>query len=202
VSHENVGVLAPNAEGLLDILVRTSYRETKTPTIPLSSGKKSRFYIDCKMAMSYAEARAAAAALILEKLRASAIHAVGGLELGAYPITIAVSDAVYRQTGKEIRAFVVRKEPKSHGLQKFLEGDVRVGERVLIVDDVITAGSSTLTAIRKCREAGLDIVQAIVIVDRCEENGRENIEREGVPFDAIYRLPDLQAAYKHIPSSR
>jgi orotate phosphoribosyltransferase len=200
VSDEHVGVLASHAERLLDILVRTSYRETKTPTIPLSSGKKSRFYIDCKMAMSYAEARAAAGALICEKLRTSEIHAVGGLALGAYPIAIAVSDAIYQQTGKEIRAFVVRKEPKSHGLQKFLEGHVRAGERVLIVDDVITTGSSTLTAIRKSREAGLDVVQAIVIVDRCEENGRENIEREGVPFDAIFRLPDLQAANKQIQS--
>jgi orotate phosphoribosyltransferase len=202
VSHENVGVLASHADRLLDILVRTSYRETKTPSIPLSSGKKSRLYIDCKMAMSYADARAAAGALILEKLRPSAIDAVGGLALGAYPIAIAVSDALYRLTGTEIRAFVVRKEPKTHGLQKYLEGDVKRGERVLIVDDVITTGSSTLTAIRKSRDAGLEVVQAIVIVDRGEENGRENIEREGVPFDAIFTLTDLQAAYKQRQSGQ
>jgi orotate phosphoribosyltransferase len=197
VNDEHVGVLASHADRLLDILVRTSYRETNTPSIPLSSGKKSRFYIDCKMAMSYAAAREAVGALMLEKLRTSEIHAVGGLALGAYPIAIAVSDAMYEQAGKDIRAFVVRKEPKSHGLQKFLEGDVRPGERVLIVDDVITTGSSTLTAIRKSRDAGLEVVQAIVIVDRGEANGRETIEGEGVPFDAIFRLSDLQAAYHH-----
>lgn len=183
-------------ERLLEILVETSYRETATPTITLSSGKRSRFYIDCKMALSYPEARALAGALIVAKLRTQDIQAVGGLVLGAYPMAIAVSDAFYRLTGKEIRAFVVRKEPKSHGLQKYLEGDVKQGERVLIVDDVITTGGSTLMAIQKSREAGLEVVQAIAIVDRCEENGRENIEQAHVPFDAIFTIQDLQRAYK------
>ncbi|HXH09368.1 MAG TPA: orotate phosphoribosyltransferase [Alphaproteobacteria bacterium] len=183
-------------ERLLEILVETSYRETETPTITLSSGKLSRFYIDCKMALSYPEARELAATLIIAKLHTQDLQAVGGLALGAYPIAIAVSDALYRLTGKEVRAFVVRKEPKSHGLQKYLEGDVKPGERVLIVDDVITTGGSTLMAIHKSREAGLEVVQAIAIVDRCEENGRENIEQAHVPFDAIFTIQDLQRAYK------
>ena len=195
MSNHHASGHASKFERLLEILVETSYRETETPTIPLSSGKFSRFYIDCKMALSYAEARELAAELIIAKLRIQDIQAVGGLALGAYPIAIAISDALFRQTGKEIRAFVVRKEPKTHGLQKYLEGDLKKGERVLIVDDVITTGGSTLMAISKSREAGLDVVQAIAIVDRAEENGRGNIEQVQVPFDAIFTMQDLQRAY-------
>ncbi len=193
---------ASKFERLLEILVETSYHESETPTIPLSSGKFSRFYIDCKKALSYPEARELAAELILAKLRTQEIQAVGGIALGAYPIAIAVSDALYRLTGKEIRAFVVRKEPKTHGLQKYLEGDVKQGERVLIVDDVITTGGSTLMAISKSREAGFDVMQAIAIVDRAEENGRENIERVQVPFAAIFTVQDLQRAYWSTRASR
>jgi orotate phosphoribosyltransferase len=196
VSNHHASGHAAKFERLLEILVETSYRETETPTIPLSSGKFSRFYIDCKMALSYPIAREIAADLILAKLRTQDIQAIGGLALGAYPIAIAVSDAFYRLTRKEIRAFVVRKEPKTHGLQKYLEGDVKQGERVLIVDDVITTGASTLMAINKSREVGLDVVQAIAIVDRAEENGRENIEQAHIPFDAIFTMQDLQRAYR------
>jgi orotate phosphoribosyltransferase len=194
--HSASGDASQQFERLLEILVKTSYRETETPTIALSSGKFSRFYIDCKMALSYPEARDLAAALIIAKLRTQDLQAVGGMILGAYPIAIAVSDALYRLTGKEIRAFVVRKEPKAHGLQKYLEGDVRPGDRVLIVEDVITTGGSTLTAIGKSREAGLEVVQAIAIVDRDEEDGRQNIERAQVPFDTIFTIQDLQRLYK------
>jgi orotate phosphoribosyltransferase len=196
VSNHHASGHASKFERLLEILVETSYHETETPTIPLSSGKFSRFYIDCKMALSYAEARELAAELIITKLRTQDIQAIGGLALGAYPIAIAVSDAFYRHTGKEVRAFVVRKEPKTHGLQKYLEGDVKKGERVLIVDDVITTGGSTLLAISKSREEGLDVVQAIAIVDRAEENGRENIEQVNIPFAAIFTIEDLQHAYR------
>lgn len=179
-------------------LVETSYHESEEPIYHLSSGKWSRFYIDCKIALSEAEWRAGMAALMVEKLNLDAIQAVGGLELGAYPIAIAISDAIYRLHGKDVRAFVVRKEPKTHGLQKYLEGEVNPSERVLIVDDVITSGTSTLSAIQKSQEAGLNIIQVLVIVDRQEDNGRANIEGKGIPFDALFTLPELSEVYRKL----
>ena len=185
------------AEQLLEFLVKTSYHESPTAIYHLSSGKWSQYYIDCKMALSYSEARKLTAELILEKLTDGSIDAVGGLALGAYPIAIAVSDLLSHQWKKDIRAFIVRKDPKTHGLQKYLEGDVHPGERVLIVDDVITTGGSTLTAIEKSRDADLTIIQAIAIIDREEDKGRQRIEKAGVAFDAIFTLSDLRQASKY-----
>src|SRR5262245_3450846 len=120
---------------LINIIARTSFNKSDEPAFPLASGAMSRFYVDCKKAFSYAEARDLIGRLILEKAAGLEFDAVGGLILGAYPVALAVSDAAYRANGRVIKAFVVRKESKGHGLKKNFEGDVEPGERVLIVDD-------------------------------------------------------------------
>lgn len=178
-------------ERLLQILVETSFHSSGEPVYPLASGVLSRYYIDCKIALSYPIFRELAGELILERMSDLSIDAVGGLALGAYPIAIAVSDAFYRRAGKTVRAFVVRKEPKPHGLKKNIEGDVKPGDRVLIVDDVITTGKSTIDAILKSREDSLKVVEAIALIDRQEFNGAENITGCGAPFEALVRLQDL-----------
>jgi orotate phosphoribosyltransferase len=154
------------------------------------------------MALSHPEARRLIGELAITKLHDRGFQAVGGLALGAYPIAIAISDALYHLDGREIRAFVVRKDPKTHGLQKYLEGDVTRGDRVLIVDDVITTGASTLTAIEKSQEVDLKIVQALVVVDRQEDNGRQNIESHGITFDALFTLPELSQYYHKMHAHR
>lgn len=182
-------------ERLLQILVETnSFKSSPTPCFPLASGELSEFYIDCKVALSYPEARQFVGELILERIQHLRIDAVGGLLIGAYPIAIAVSDAAFRSSGRVLRAFVIRKEAKKHGLKKLVEGDVRKGDRVLIVDDVITSGKSTIEAITKSREEGLEVVGTIAMIDRQEQNGRENIKAQGVTFEALCTLNDLQEA--------
>jgi len=184
--------MAATREELLQILIKTkAFKSNSTPIFPLASGEMSPFYIDCKVGLSHQEARRIVGEMILDLVHGP-IDAVGGLLIGAYPIAIAVSDAAYRRSGQDLRAFAVRKEPKSHGLKKLIEGDVSKGDRVLIVDDVITSGKSTIEAIRKSREEGLIVAQAIAIVDREEQEGSKKIQNEGVRFAALCTLLDLQ----------
>ena len=187
-----VQTMAATREALLQILIKTkAFKSNSTPIFPLASGEMSPFYIDCKVGLSHQEARRIVGEMILDLVHGP-IDAVGGLLIGAYPIAIAVSDAAYRRSGQDLRAFAVRKEPKSHGLKKLIEGDVSKGDRVLIVDDVITSGKSTIEAIRKSREEGLIVAQAIAIVDREEQEGSKKIQNEGVRFAALCTLLDLQ----------
>jgi orotate phosphoribosyltransferase len=176
-----------------EILRRTSLQSRDEPVFRLASGKMSRHYVDCKQALSDPEARALVGQLILERLGAMSLDAVGGMELGAYPIATSVSDAIFRATGEKVRAFVVRKESKQHGIQGLTAGNVKPGDRTLIVDDVVTAGSSTVKAIAGARQAGLIVQRVIVLIDREEEDGRKNIEAQGVVFEALTTLSELLA---------
>ena len=184
---------------LIEHLLETSFLYSDTPQFPLASGKMSRYYIDCKTALSHARCRVLVGDLILERLyearMEARIDAVGGLLLGAYPVAIAVSDAAARR-GESIAAFAVRKESKGHGLKKYLEGDIEKGQRVLVVEDVVTTGQSTLQAVRRCREEGLEVVAIFALLDRQEEGGREKIQKIVSDFDCILTISDLLAAYQ------
>jgi orotate phosphoribosyltransferase len=176
---------------LRELLRQTSLQVREAPTFRLASGKLSRYYIDCKQALSDPEARSLIGQLIFERLGGVSIDAVGGMEIGAYPIATAVSDAVFQAIGAKVRAFVVRKESKDHGIQGLLAGNVKPGDQALIVDDVVTAGSSTIRAIAGARQAGLIVERAIVLIDREEEDGRKNIEAQTVQFEALLTLSEL-----------
>jgi orotate phosphoribosyltransferase len=176
---------------LLEILGTTSYHYSETPAFPLSSGILSRHYIDCKKAFSDPEARRLIGELIFEKIYDLPARAIGGLAIGAYPIAIAASDVAYATKGQVLNAFVVRREPKQHGLKKYIEGAVKPGDQVIIVEDVITSGRSTIEAIERCREAGLIVLKAVSLIDREEENGRKNVEKEGIALDALFTLNDF-----------
>ena len=93
-----------------------------------------------------------------------------------------------------INAFIVRKDPKEHGLKQAIEGDVKQGDNVIIVDDVITTGSSTIKAIQRAREFGLNIIKVIVLVDR-QEGGKANILDQNVDLEAITTKQDLLDEY-------
>jgi orotate phosphoribosyltransferase len=189
-------MVAADSGRLLEILVRTSFRSEDTPVFKLASGKMSQYYVDCKQALSYPEARELIGALIFNLIKGEEYDAVGGLEIGAYPIATSVSDRIFRETGKSVRAFVVRKNVKPHGIQSLVAGDVHQGQKALIVDDVITTGTSTIDAIQRARAAGLAVSRAIVLVDREEGDGKRNIEHEDVRCTALFTLADLLRASK------
>ena len=178
---------------LLDLIRRLAFKSSPTAIFPLVSGAKSKYYIDCKKALSHAEVRQLIGSAIMEQDWLDDIDAVGGLELGAYPVAIAISDALHCHKDKNVRVFVVRKKPKGHGLKKWVEGDVRAGDRVLIVDDVVTSGQSTLKAIRRSLEEDLQVIGTLAVIDR-EEGARANFDKAGVRFESLLTLKDLAEA--------
>lgn len=176
---------------LLAILRGTSLKSEGEPVFRLASGKMSRHYVDCKQALSDPEARKLIGRLALQLCDSARFDAIGGLELGAYPIAIAISDEIYRESGRKLSVFVVRKEPKTHGIRDLIAGDVKSGDRALIVEDVVTSGGSTLKAIRGARQAGLAITDVLALLDREEGDGRANLEAENVRFASIFILSEL-----------
>jgi len=158
----------------------------------LASGQTSPFYVDCRSLMAYPSARRLVGALAHEALAGIEIDCLGGLEIGAISIATTISDFAYRVTpNKDWRTFVVRKQAKDHGLGKLIEGAVKPGDRVLIVDDVLTSGGSLLKAVAAAREAGLIVNQALVIVDRKEQQGRARVEQEGLSLISLLTIEDL-----------
>ncbi|MDO8095113.1 MAG: orotate phosphoribosyltransferase, partial [Candidatus Brocadiales bacterium] len=122
------------------------------------------------------------------------INAIGGLTLGADPIAFATA-MVSGMQDDAINAFVVRKKAKEHGMMKWIEGNVNEGDKVVIVDDVVTTGQSTVEAVDRARESNLNVIKAVALVDR-QEGGRENIERKNVSFESIFTKDDLINLYK------
>lgn len=175
------------------ILVTGSFHWKATPQFKLASGRSSEYYVNCKQLLSYPRYRRYLAELIVEHLKGWDLDAVGGMEIGAIPIATVVSDYYFSQTGHELRTFVVRKTPKDHGMKHAVEGAFKTGDRVLIVDDVLTTGQATIDAIAQARAAGLDVRHALVIVDRQEDNGRQRVEALGVPLTSLLTLQDLKS---------
>ncbi len=179
---------------LLEMLLEKSFQYNKDPVFKLVSGKMSNYYVNCKMTTLNAEAMLLIGRIFYEKVKPLGITAIGGLTQGADPIAVAAA-MTSGMEGMGINAFVVRKVAKEHGLKKLIEGDVHQGDRVVIVDDVITTGQSTIDAIDRARNEGLQVVKAVVLVDR-QEGGRENIEKKGVPVESIFTINDLMEKYQ------
>ena len=173
-----------------EILLRRSVRRGE---FKLVSGQTSSVYIDGKLTTLAAAAMPLIGRLFLKKMEQHGWHpqAIGGLSLGADPIVTAVARESLEH-GRVIDAFLVRKEAKKHGTQKFIEGlEQTEGLPVVIVDDVCTTGGSTADAIVKAQEAGMRILGAICLVDR--EAGAQGMLRSrfNCNFDWIFRLTDL-----------
>ncbi len=117
------------------------------------------------------------------------VDSVGGLTLGADPVSYAIAYAS-ALTGKPIRAFTVRKEAKAHGTGRLIEGPFREGDRVAVVEDVITTGGSALRAVEAIRAAGGKVAGVLALVDR-EEGGREALESAGLPVIALARAGEI-----------
>lgn len=174
-----------------------SFKWDRDKGFKLASGEISPFYVDCRALMAHPEARRLVAQLAYEALTDIEFDCLGGLELGAIPIAMTISDFACAASRRRLwRTFVVRKQPKDHGLGKLIEGSIRPNDRALIVDDVLTSGGSLLKAVRVAREAGLRVDHALVIVDRQEQDGRARVEKEKVRLISLLTIQDLMSAMK------
>lgn len=176
-------------EQLLDLIVNRSLEVADEPIFKLASGGYSKIYIDCKKTTCNANGKLIIGNLIYDKIKNIGVAAIGGLTLGADPIASAVSYTSVLK-GNPINTFIVRKMVKDHGLKKVIEGDVKKGDKVVVIDDVITTGASTVEAIQRAKEFGLIVVKVYVLVDR-QEGGKENILKEGVEYEALIELQEV-----------
>lgn len=169
-------------------------RSARRGRFTLASGRESEFYIDCRLTTMSPEGLALVGPRGLAAIDGAGwnVDSVGGLTLGADPVSyaIAYASAIRDGGGRLVRAFTVRKEAKQHGTGKLIEGPFRSGDRVAVIEDVITTGGSAKKAIAAVRAAGGDVVGVLALVDR-EEGGREAIEAEGVPVLALARASDI-----------
>jgi len=178
---------------LADIILEKSFRFSEEP-FTLSSGLKSNYYFDCKKTSLDPEGMDLIGNIVFDMLKDSAIDAVGGLSLGADPIANSIALVSFQQ-GRPINPFIVRKDAKGHGTKSRIEGNVKAGDRVAILDDVVTTGASTITAIEAAREAGLVIDRVIVLVDR-EEGGTENILKYVARIEPVIRRSEIMKLYR------
>ena len=173
-------------------LTTQSFKRDQTAGFKLASGVISPFYVDCRVLMAHPAPRNLVAQLAFQAIKDLPFDCIGGLEIGAIAIATAISDYGYREKPRrEWRTFVVRKQPKDHGLGKLIEGAVKPGDRALIVDDVLTTGGSIIKAAKAAREAGLRVDHALVIVDRNEQDGRARIEEQALTLVSLLTIKDL-----------
>ena len=157
--------------------------------VTLSSGKEADYYVDLRRATLHHEASRLIGALLRELTADWDFAAVGGLTLGADPVATSIMHA----DGRDIDAFVVRKEAKKHGMQRRIEGTDVEGKKVLVVEDTTTTGNSPLTAVAALREAGASVVGVATVVDR-ETGAGDVIAAEGLEYRSLLGLGDLDLA--------
>ena len=173
-------------EELLKLIKEKALLKDKERT--LASGKKTSFYIDGKQITLDPQGILLFAKLILNLIHGTQADAIGGPSLGADPIAAAVA-LLSSQTGHPLKAFIVRKEAKKHGLQKMVEGPaLHPGDRVVMVEDVITTGGSVLAAIQEVEKLKARVVKVICLVDR-NEGASETLTAYN--YSPIFTLTDL-----------
>ena len=181
---------AHDKQTLVSLLAKRSARRG---SFVLASGKQSSLYIDARLTTMSPEGLSLIGPLGLDAIRNAkwTADSVGGLTLGADPIAYAISYASAR-TAAPIRAFTVRKEAKAHGTGKLIEGPFAAGDRVVIVEDVITTGSSAARAVQTIRDAGGSILGVLALVDR-DEGGRESLEGLGISVVSLVSAAEVLA---------
>jgi len=175
---------------LLELLRERGFRRGH---FVLSSGKESDFFIDCKPAVLLAEGHALVGQALLQQIQdvMGPVSAVAGVELGGCPLASAVACASWAE-GRPIDAVYIRKSSKEHGTRKTLEGADHLAPNamIVIVEDTVTTGGSTLRAVRAVRNAGFEVAGVIAVVDRLE-GGAAAIRDAGVSFSTLYDRTDF-----------
>jgi orotate phosphoribosyltransferase len=179
-------------DSLLALRALLATRSARRGQFTLASGRISTLYIDARLTTMSPDGLALIGPLGLLEIRHAGwrVDAVGGLTLGADPIAYAISYASALDGKRLVRAFTVRKEAKTHGTGKLIEGPFRAGDRVAVVEDVITTGVSALRAVEVVRAAGGQIAGVLALVDR-EEGGREALESAGLEVRSLTRASDI-----------
>jgi orotate phosphoribosyltransferase len=184
--------LTQKRQRLKELLLQKSYREGK---IKLSSGRESDFYIDGKQTTLDAEGAYLCGRLLYEMIckEGKNIGGVGGMTLGADPLVTAVSIVSYLE-GKSLPAFIVRKEPKSHGTENYIEGreNLAEGANVALLEDVVTTGGTLLQVIDRVEAQGFEVGLVATIVDR-QEGGEEALAAKGYKLFAVFNREELLA---------
>lgn len=176
-----------------DLVQLLAVKSARRGEFTLSSGRPSTLYIDARLTTMSPEGLTLIGTLGLQALSNTGwdVDAVGGLTLGADPVAYAIAYAS-AFTPRPVRAFTVRKETKSHGMGRLIEGPFRSGDRVAVIEDVITTGASALRAAKAIAEAGGQIMGILALVDR-EEGGRETLETEGLTVVTLTRASQIVA---------
>lgn len=180
----------PNRDRLKELLLKLSYEKRD---VTLASGRKSDFYIDVKQTSLHPEGAHLLGEALFQEIRTSfpGARAVGGPTLGADPLVSAVS-VISHLKMDPLSAFIIRKEPKSHGTGAWIEGEKNLspGSRVVLVEDVLTTGGSLLKAAEKTLAAGYQIEGLLVVIDR-EEGGREATEAKKFKLRSLFTKSEL-----------
>jgi len=156
----------------------------------LSSGKKSSYYIDARVVTLDPEGAYLCAKIILDLIKGKEISAIGGPSLGADPILGAISALSYTKK-LSLKTFIIRKEPKSHGRRRLIEGpDLKRGDSVILIDDVVTTGESLLRSMKILKRMGVKVKKAICIVDR-QEGAVENLKRADLKLVSIFKVEEF-----------
>jgi orotate phosphoribosyltransferase len=157
--------------------------------VTLSNGTESEYYVDAKRPLNESVAFNAVGPLVVEAAKRLGAEAVGGMTIGADPVAYA---ALAADSDDRLKVLLVRKERKPHGMQRWIEGpELSEGTPVLVVDDVVTTGKSTVDAINRMRESGLRVVGALAVLDRLADGKRYIEAAANVPFEALVTIDEL-----------
>lgn len=176
---------------LVQMLFEKSFMYSEKPLYKLVSGRMSHYYVNCKPTTLDPQGMFLVGHLAFDCIKDLDIQGVGGLTFGADPVAMATAFASYLKD-KPVKAFSIRKTQKDHGIVKWVEGDMTSGEKVVIVEDVVTTGGSTIKAVERARAEGLDVVKVVALVDR-QEGGAEAIQRHVPVVESIVTIEDLMA---------
>ena len=174
-----------------ELLALIEQRALKRGTFTLASGRTASFYLDAKQVVLDARGAMLVGRAILERLQGlgELPDAIGGMAIGADPITGAAV-TMAGVAGLPLKGFMVRKEPKGHGMQRYVEGPVEPGQRVVIVEDVTTTGGSSLLAIDRAEEFGLKVERVVTVIDRLA-GAAEAFAARGIPLEPLVTIRDL-----------
>jgi len=174
-----------------ELLQLIEQRALQRGTFTLASGRTASFYLDAKQVVLDARGAMLVGQSILERLKdlGEFPDAIGGMSIGADPITGAAV-TMAGVAGLPLKGFMVRKEPKGHGMQRYVEGPVEPGQRVVIVEDVTTTGGSSLLAIDRAEEFGLKVERVVTVIDRLA-GAAEAFAARGIPLEPLVTIRDL-----------
>jgi orotate phosphoribosyltransferase len=179
------------ADRLLELLKAQSFRRAEPGKLfTLASGEKSDYFIDGKMTAVSPEGATLIGQVLYDRTKDDNLDAIGGLQVGAVPLVTAAV-MTYHAHGRAVEGFWAREAVKDHGTQKLIEGNLRKGDRVAIVDDVFTKGGSALKAAQAAREYGCEVVCVIALVDRLR-GARKLFEENGITdYRAVFTIKDF-----------